>query len=90
MQSATFIFTKYLVLLLASSLNFYFHKVPCPIVGAYEICFLTGYLACARCSSTGSLVLIEPVSTYNGGDQPLSPPKTERCSNCLGAGKVRS
>ncbi|KAL0452609.1 UNVERIFIED_CONTAM: protein ORANGE-GREEN, chloroplastic [Sesamum latifolium] len=53
-----------------------------------KYCLGTGYLACARCSSTGSLVLIEPVSTLNSGDQPLSPPKTERCSNCSGAGKV--
>ena len=49
---------------------------------------LSGYLACARCSSTGALVLIEPVSTVKGGDKPLSPPKTERCSNCSGSGKV--
>ena len=48
-----------------------------------------GYLACARCSSTGTLVLTEPVSTVDGGNQPLSLPKTERCSNCSGAGKVR-
>ncbi|CAL5407630.1 unnamed protein product [Camellia sinensis] len=47
-----------------------------------------GYLACARCSSSGALVLIEPESTVNARDQPLSPPKTERCSNCSGAGKV--
>lgn len=47
-----------------------------------------GYLACARCSSTGSVVLVEPVATVNGGNQPLSPPRTERCSNCSGAGKV--
>ena len=47
-----------------------------------------GYLACARCSTTGSLVLIEPVSTVNGGDRPLQAPKTERCSNCSGSGKV--
>ncbi|KAI3458373.1 hypothetical protein Pfo_015036 [Paulownia fortunei] len=53
-----------------------------------KYCLGTGYLACARCSSTGSLVLIEPVSTLNAGDQPLSPPKTERCSNCSGSGKV--
>lgn len=57
-------------------------------VGAYGTCSITGYLACARCSNTGSLVLIEPVSTFNGGNQPLSPPKTERCSNCSGSGKV--
>ncbi|GMG99275.1 hypothetical protein Nepgr_001115 [Nepenthes gracilis] len=53
-----------------------------------KYCIGTGYLACARCSSTGSLVLIEPVSTVNDGDQPLSPPKTERCPNCSGSGKV--
>ncbi|XP_072957863.1 protein ORANGE, chloroplastic isoform X1 [Typha angustifolia] len=53
-----------------------------------KYCLGTGYLACARCSSTGALVLIEPVSTVNGGDQPLSAPRTERCSNCSGAGKV--
>lgn len=47
-----------------------------------------GYLACARCSSTGALVLSEPLSTLNGEDQPLSPPKTERCPNCSESGKV--
>ncbi|GAB2222866.1 hypothetical protein Drorol1_Dr00016997 [Drosera rotundifolia] len=53
-----------------------------------KYCLGTGYLGCARCSSTGSLVLIKPVSTLNGGEKPLSPPTTERCSNCSGAGKV--
>lgn len=53
-----------------------------------KYCLGTGYLACARCSSTGSLVLVEPVATVIGGDQPLSAPRTERCSNCSGAGKV--
>ncbi|XP_043715746.1 protein ORANGE, chloroplastic [Telopea speciosissima] len=53
-----------------------------------KYCLGTGYLACARCSSTGSLVLIEPLATVNGGDKPLSPPRTERCSNCSGSGKV--
>ncbi|KAK4285039.1 hypothetical protein QN277_001786 [Acacia crassicarpa] len=53
-----------------------------------KYCLGTGYLACARCSSTGSLVLIEPITAVNGRDQPLSPPNTERCSNCSGSGKV--
>ncbi|XP_010523305.1 PREDICTED: uncharacterized protein LOC104801670 isoform X2 [Tarenaya hassleriana] len=53
-----------------------------------KYCLGTGYLACARCSNTGSLVLIEPVSTVDGGDHPLSPPRTERCPNCSGSGKV--
>lgn len=47
-----------------------------------------GYLACARCSSTGSIVLVEPVSAVNSFDQPLMPPRSERCSNCSGSGKV--
>ncbi|RWW19855.1 hypothetical protein GW17_00016063 [Ensete ventricosum] len=58
---------------------------------AYEVRINTDrlrYLACARCSSTGALVLIQPVATVNDGDQPLSPPQTERCSNCSGSGKV--
>ncbi|PRQ59722.1 putative Heat shock protein DnaJ, cysteine-rich [Rosa chinensis] len=53
-----------------------------------KYCLGTGYLACARCSSTGTLVLAEAVSTIDGGEQPLSLPKTERCSNCSGSGKV--
>ncbi|KAL6980940.1 hypothetical protein U1Q18_022578 [Sarracenia purpurea var. burkii] len=53
-----------------------------------KYCLGTGYLACARCSSTGALVLVEPMSTFDGGDRPLAPPKTERCPNCSGAGKV--
>ncbi|KAM3320235.1 protein ORANGE, chloroplastic [Capsicum chacoense] len=53
-----------------------------------KYCLGTGYLACARCSNTGALVLIEPVSTINRTDKPLPPPKTERCPNCSGSGKV--
>lgn len=53
-----------------------------------KYCLGTGYLACARCSSTGTLLLADAVSTIDGGDQPLSLPKTERCSNCSGSGKV--
>lgn len=53
-----------------------------------KYCLGTGYLACARCSSTGVIVLTEPVATIDGADQPLPPPRTERCSNCSGAGKV--
>lgn len=53
-----------------------------------KYCLGTGYLACARCSSTGALVLTEPVSTFSDSNQPLSAPKTERCPNCSGSGKV--
>eukprot|EP00252_Welwitschia_mirabilis_P025440 TRINITY_DN7931_c0_g1_i1.p1 TRINITY_DN7931_c0_g1~~TRINITY_DN7931_c0_g1_i1.p1 ORF type:complete len:311 (-),score=58.93 TRINITY_DN7931_c0_g1_i1:306-1238(-) len=51
-------------------------------------CLGTGYLACARCSSTGSLVLVDSLSTASGSEHPLLSPKTERCPNCSGAGKV--
>ncbi|KAL6581365.1 hypothetical protein OROMI_007288 [Orobanche minor] len=53
-----------------------------------KYCLGTGYLACARCSSTGSLVFINPVSTLNEGSRPLPSPETEMCSNCSGSGKV--
>ncbi|KAG0474520.1 hypothetical protein HPP92_014206 [Vanilla planifolia] len=53
-----------------------------------KYCLGTGYLACARCSGSGALVLVEPVATVNVGNQPLSAPRTERCSNCSGSGKV--
>ncbi|XAR66089.1 hypothetical protein NMG60_11012167 [Bertholletia excelsa] len=52
-----------------------------------KCCLGTGYLACARCSSSGALVLTEAMSSPTG-DQPLAPPKTERCPNCSGSGKV--
>lgn len=52
-----------------------------------KYCLGTGYLACARCSNTGSLVLVEPVAMISS-NKPLSPPKTERCTNCSGSGKV--
>nr|GEU84497.1 leucine-rich repeat protein [Tanacetum cinerariifolium] len=57
-------------------------------VTRYMIYDVMRYLACARCVSTGAIVLIDPVASANSGSQPLSPPKTERCSNCSGAGKV--
>nr|ABH07406.1 OR-LDel [Brassica oleracea var. botrytis] len=53
-----------------------------------KYCLGTGYLACARCSSTGSLIISEPVSAIAGGNHSVSTSKTERCSNCSGAGKV--
>ncbi|WOL16694.1 protein ORANGE, chloroplastic isoform X2 [Canna indica] len=53
-----------------------------------KYCLGTGYLACARCSSSGTLLLIEPVATTNGDKKPLLPPRTGRCSNCSGSGKV--
>lgn len=53
-----------------------------------KYCLGTGYLACARCFSTGFLVPAEQVSMLDGGDGTSSPPKTERCPNCSGSGKV--
>ncbi|GKE02556.1 hypothetical protein Tco_1390539, partial [Tanacetum coccineum] len=54
-----------------------------------KYCLGTGYLACARCASTGAIVLIHPVTSANSGSQPSTPPKTERCSKVSGAGKNR-
>lgn len=54
----------------------------------FSLCNNAGYLACARCSSTGALIVAEPVSAIAGGNHSVSTSKTERCSNCSGAGKV--
>ncbi|XP_072970212.1 protein ORANGE-LIKE, chloroplastic-like isoform X2 [Typha angustifolia] len=47
-----------------------------------------GYLACARCSASGVVLSIEPISISGCSDHPLLPPTTQRCPNCSGAGKV--
>ncbi|XP_076920062.1 protein ORANGE-LIKE, chloroplastic-like [Bidens hawaiensis] len=51
-------------------------------------CHGTGYLACARCSSSGVCLNVEPISVANASDRPLRAPTTRRCLNCSGAGKV--
>lgn len=48
----------------------------------------TGYLACARCSASGVVLSIEPISVSGDSDRPLHAPTTQRCLNCAGAGKV--
>ncbi|XP_078157285.1 chaperone protein dnaJ-like protein [Carex rostrata] len=54
-----------------------------------KYCYGTGYLACARCSASGMILSIEPVSIREGGhSHPLRPPCMNRCPNCSGAGKV--
>lgn len=51
------------------------------------IYFWIGYLSCARCSSSGLCVSIEPIVT-SATDRPLNAPTTRRCQNCSGSGKV--
>jgi hypothetical protein len=51
-----------------------------------KYCCGTGYLACARCSASGTCFTINPISAAS--DRPLQVPRTERCVNCSGAGKV--
>uniref|UniRef100_A0A0E0NIJ3 Uncharacterized protein n=1 Tax=Oryza rufipogon TaxID=4529 RepID=A0A0E0NIJ3_ORYRU len=55
-------------------------------LGTVVACRIPGLVLAVQ--STGTLVLTEPVSTFSDGDQPLSTPRTERCPNCSGAGKV--
>lgn len=57
----------------------------------YTICkFLTGYLACARCSTSGVCLNIDPISVSGTSVRPLQVPTTRRCPNCSGAGKVHN
>ncbi|KAF3320734.1 hypothetical protein FCM35_KLT14868 [Carex littledalei] len=54
-----------------------------------KYCYGTGYLACARCSASGMILSIEPVSIRERGhSRPLQSPCMSRCPNCSGAGKV--
>ncbi|KAD6119865.1 hypothetical protein E3N88_11136 [Mikania micrantha] len=50
-------------------------------------CHGTGYLACARCSSSGECLNIGTISVSNVSDRPLRAPTTRRCLSCSGAGK---
>lgn len=51
-------------------------------------CHGTGYLACGRCSSTGAIVVAEPIARVGDSNSPLQLPTTGKCPNCLGVGKV--
>lgn len=53
-----------------------------------KYCHGSGYLACARCSSSGVCLSVDPISTSNASNGPLRVPTTQRCPNCSGAGKV--
>ncbi|XP_022132435.1 protein ORANGE-LIKE, chloroplastic [Momordica charantia] len=53
-----------------------------------KYCNGTGYLACARCSSSGVCVSADPISLSATSTRPLRVPTTQRCLNCSGAGKV--
>lgn len=53
-----------------------------------KYCHGSGYLACARCSSSGICLSVDPISISNASNGPLRVPTTQRCPNCSGAGKV--
>ncbi|GAU51318.1 hypothetical protein TSUD_25390 [Trifolium subterraneum] len=55
-----------------------------------KYCLGTGYLACARCSTSGVCLNIDPISASGTSVRPLQVPTTKRCPNCSGAGKVRN
>ncbi|KAG6545790.1 hypothetical protein Mapa_012751 [Marchantia paleacea] len=52
-------------------------------------CHGTGYLACARCSGSGALIVKESLVSAGGhADSGLRMPTSQRCSTCAGAAKV--
>ncbi|CAK8571365.1 unnamed protein product [Lathyrus sativus] len=53
-----------------------------------KYCLGTGYLACARCSTSGVCLDIDAISASGATVRPLQVPTTKRCPNCSGAGKV--
>ncbi|WJX17932.1 hypothetical protein P8452_07787 [Trifolium repens] len=55
-----------------------------------KYCLGTGYLACARCSTSGVCLNIDPISASGTSVRPLQVPTTKRCPNCSGAGKVHN
>ncbi|KAL9227696.1 hypothetical protein vseg_003353 [Gypsophila vaccaria] len=53
-----------------------------------KYCHGSGYLSCARCSSSGVCLKTEPISISSDFNRPLRAPTPQRCPNCSGAGKV--
>ncbi|XP_071908452.1 protein ORANGE-LIKE, chloroplastic-like isoform X3 [Coffea arabica] len=53
-----------------------------------KYCHGSGYLACARCSASGTCLKFEPISTCSDSIRQLHGPTTQRCQNCSGSGKV--
>ncbi|XP_071910702.1 protein ORANGE-LIKE, chloroplastic-like isoform X3 [Coffea arabica] len=53
-----------------------------------KYCHGSGYLACARCSASGTCLKFEPISTSSDSIRQLHGPTTQRCQNCSGSGKV--
>ncbi|KAH9615679.1 hypothetical protein KSS87_009389 [Heliosperma pusillum] len=53
-----------------------------------KYCSGSGYLSCARCSSSGVCLKSEPISISSDLDRPLRAPTPQRCPSCSGAGKV--
>lgn len=53
-----------------------------------KYCRGSGYLACARCSSSGACLSVDTISISSAFNRPLRVPTTQRCPNCSGAGKV--
>ncbi|XP_027176282.1 protein ORANGE-LIKE, chloroplastic isoform X1 [Coffea eugenioides] len=53
-----------------------------------KYCHGSGYLACARCSASGTCLKFEPILTSSDSIRQLHGPTTQRCQNCSGSGKV--
>jgi len=50
-----------------------------------KYCHGTGYLACARCAASGSIIAVDTLATADGA---VAPTTSQRCPNCMGATKV--
>lgn len=53
-----------------------------------KYCHGSGYLACARCSASGTCLSNGSISANNGAANTPRGPTTQRCLNCSGSGKV--
>ena len=57
----------------------------CGLKTDFVVLWLAGYLACARCAASGSIIAVDALATADGA---VAPTTSQRCPNCMGATKV--
>ena len=57
----------------------------CGLETDFVVLWLAGYLACARCAASGSIIAVDALATADGA---VAPTTSQRCPNCMGATKV--